>query len=108
LRLERQGLIHRKRGTIVDQRALLDRWLSAYAEVVRPAWLVGRYRAQARDPEAVERMIGRQPLPACVDRSRSSSRCKPVADARDVARVRRTRPCLACEESSERFLTPVP
>jgi hypothetical protein len=57
LRLERQGLIHRKRGAIVDQRALLDRWLSAYAEVVRPAWLVGRYRPQARDPEAVERMI---------------------------------------------------
>ncbi len=57
LRLERRGLIHRKRGVIVDQRALLDRWLSAYAEVVRPAWLVGRYRPQARDPEAVERMV---------------------------------------------------
>jgi hypothetical protein len=57
LRLERQGFIHRKRGVIVDQRAVLDRWLSAYAEVVRPAWLVGRYRPQARDPEAVERMI---------------------------------------------------
>ena len=57
LRLERQGLIHRKRGVIVDPRAMLDRWLSAYADVVRPAWLVGRYRPQARDPEAVERMI---------------------------------------------------
>jgi hypothetical protein len=57
LRLEQQGLIHRGRGVIVDRRALLDRWLSAYAEVVRPAWLVGRFRPQARDPEAVERMI---------------------------------------------------
>jgi hypothetical protein len=57
LRLQRQGLVHRKRGVIVDRRALLDRWLSAYADVVRPAWLVGRYRPQAGDPEAVERMI---------------------------------------------------
>ena len=57
LRLERQGLVHRKRGVIVDKRALLERWLTAYAEVVRPAWLVGRYRPQAPDPEAVERMI---------------------------------------------------
>jgi hypothetical protein len=57
LRLERQGLIDRKRSVIVDRRALLDRWLSAYAEVVRPAWLVGRYRPQTRDPEAVERMV---------------------------------------------------
>ena len=57
LRLERQGLIHRGRGVIIDRRALLDRWLSAFAEIVRPAWLVGRYRPQARDPEGVERMI---------------------------------------------------
>jgi hypothetical protein len=57
LRLQRQGLVHRKRGVILDRRALLDRWLSAYADVVRPAWLVGRYRPQARDPEAVEHMI---------------------------------------------------
>jgi hypothetical protein len=57
LRLERQGLVHRKGGVIVDRRALLDRWLSAYAEVVRPAWLVGHYRPQARDPEALQRMI---------------------------------------------------
>lgn len=57
LRLERQGLIHRKRGVIVNERALLDRWLAAYAEVVRPAWLVGRFQPQARGPEAVERMI---------------------------------------------------
>lgn len=58
-RLTEQGLLERKRsGTpVARRRELLDRWLSAYADVVRPGWQVGRYRTQATEPEALERQI---------------------------------------------------
>lgn len=35
----------------------LDRWLVGYRSALRPRWLVGRYRAQERDPEALERRL---------------------------------------------------
>ena len=52
-------LIHRTRTgtTIVRRRELLDRWLSSYADILRPAWTVGRYRTQITDPELLEREI---------------------------------------------------
>jgi hypothetical protein len=58
-RLAEQGLIERKRsGTpVARRRELLDRWLSAYADVVRPGWQVGRYRTKTTDPEELERQI---------------------------------------------------
>jgi hypothetical protein len=58
-RLAHQGLIARtaKRSAILRRRELLDRWLTAYSDVVRPAWYLGRYRTRASDPEDVERLI---------------------------------------------------
>ena len=57
-RLAEQGLIERSSGTpVARRRELLDRWLSAYADVVRPGWQVGRYRTKATDPEELERQI---------------------------------------------------
>lgn len=58
-RLTEQGLIARtpKKSAILRRRDLLERWLSAYSEIVRPAWLQGRYRTQESDPEALERQI---------------------------------------------------
>src|SRR6478735_4085108 len=58
-RLTEQGLIHRKGSgiAVARRRELLDRWLSAYADVVRPGWQVGRYRTKADDPEELEREI---------------------------------------------------
>jgi hypothetical protein len=58
-RLARQGLITRtlNRGAIPRRRDLLDRWLSAYPDVVRPAWHQGRYRTRASDPEEIEQLI---------------------------------------------------
>lgn len=58
-RLVEHGLIHRTRtgSTIIRRRELLDRWLSSYADILRPAWTVGRYRTQINDPELLEREI---------------------------------------------------
>jgi hypothetical protein len=58
-RLIEQGLVTRTRSgrAIARRRELLDRWLSAYADVVRPTWLIGRYRTQTTDPEALEHQI---------------------------------------------------
>ena len=55
-RLQEQALLVNTRAglQIVRYGELLDRWLSAYAELVRPRWLVGRYRTQTNDPEALE------------------------------------------------------
>ncbi len=53
-RLERQGLIDRKRALLLRRSELRDRWLSAYADIVRPAWLIGRYRTRTTDPEQLE------------------------------------------------------
>ena len=53
-RLERQGMIDRKRALLLRRSELRDRWLSAYADIVRPAWLIGRYRTRTTDPEQLE------------------------------------------------------
>lgn len=37
--------------------ALMDRWLIAYQDVVRPRLFVGSFQVQERDPEALERRI---------------------------------------------------
>jgi hypothetical protein len=52
-----EGLIARtKAGLAVARPAeLLDRWLLAYEQSVRPAWLIGRYRTPTADPEDLER-----------------------------------------------------
>jgi hypothetical protein len=54
-RLTEQGVIGK--GHILRRRDLLNRWLSAYPDVVRPAWLQGRYRTKAKDPETIECQI---------------------------------------------------
>lgn len=56
LRFEEQGLLARSRAglRIAKRRDLLDRWLAAYPDVVRPRWQVGRFRTQNEDPEALE------------------------------------------------------
>lgn len=56
-RLGHQGLVDRKAGLITRPRDLRDRWLAAYPDVVRPAWLRGRYRIQSDDPEQLERRL---------------------------------------------------
>jgi hypothetical protein len=54
-RLTQQGVIGK--GNILRQRDLLNRWLSAYPDVVRPAWLQGRYRTKDTSPRRIERQI---------------------------------------------------
>jgi hypothetical protein len=58
-RLEAQKLLVRRRAKAnwVDTRALLERWLVGYSEVVRPRFLIGAYRAQESDPLALEKRI---------------------------------------------------
>jgi len=58
-RLEEQGFLARTREgpRLLRHGELLDRWVAAYLDVVRPRWLVGRFRAQATDVEALERQI---------------------------------------------------
>lgn len=60
-RLEEQGFIARSRAgaTLVRKRELLDRWLGAYADVVRPSTLIGTYRTQVDTPEALEKHIAK-------------------------------------------------
>lgn len=64
-RLEAQKLFVRRRRNLnwVDTRALLERWLVGYAEVVRPRFLVGRYRAQDSDPIELEKRLETQMPP---------------------------------------------
>jgi len=59
-RLNTQGVLdyYPARG-LIQRRQLLDRWLTAYAEAVRPTWLIARYRPQVTDPEALEALIER-------------------------------------------------
>lgn len=58
-RLREEGLVqeadHRRR--LAEPRRLLDLWLKGYETLVRPRLLIGRYRAQEADPEALERRI---------------------------------------------------
>jgi hypothetical protein len=58
-RLEAQKLFVRRRANSnwIDTRALLERWLVGYAEVVRPRFLVGAYRAQDPDPIRFEKQL---------------------------------------------------
>lgn len=60
-RLQRRGLIQRapSDSAILRPRELLDRWLSAYADVVRPSWSCGQYRTPITDPEELERELER-------------------------------------------------
>ncbi|MBI5547223.1 MAG: hypothetical protein HY901_25355 [Deltaproteobacteria bacterium] len=57
-RLSAQGLLATARGhsQLVRPRDLLDRWLNAYVESVRPRWLVGRFHTQA-DVEELQRSL---------------------------------------------------
>jgi hypothetical protein len=59
-RLNMQGLLdYYPAGGLLQGRELLDRWLTAYAEAVRPSWLVARCRPQLNDPRALEALIER-------------------------------------------------
>lgn len=55
-RLALQGFVARSRAgaTLVRKRELLDRWLAAYADVLRPNAIIGTYRTQAVEPNALE------------------------------------------------------
>jgi len=59
-RLHVEGLLdyHPALG-LVSRRELLDRWLSAYADAVRPSWLNARCRSRITDPVALELLIER-------------------------------------------------
>lgn len=58
-RLTEQGFIARSRAgaSLVRKRDLLDRWLGAYADVLRPHAFLGTYRTQVTEPEALEQHI---------------------------------------------------
>lgn len=58
-RLTEQGFIVRSKAgaTLVRRRELLDRWIAAYADVLRPHALIGTYRTQVAEPEALEQHI---------------------------------------------------
>jgi len=60
-RLQKRGLIQRtpSGSAILRRREILDRWLSAYVDIVRPSWSCGQYRTQINDPDVLEREIER-------------------------------------------------
>lgn len=57
--LRAEGLIHDVRGArkLIEPRRFLDLWLKGYETLLRPKLLIGRYRVQETDPEALERRI---------------------------------------------------
>src|SRR6266571_5929478 len=57
--LRTAGLIHESHDgkRLTTPRRLLDLWIKGYESLVRPKLLMGRYRAQETDPEALERVI---------------------------------------------------
>lgn len=57
--LAAEGLIHETRGhrKLTDPQRIFDRWLKGYEAILRPKLLIGRYRVQETDPEALERRI---------------------------------------------------
>ena len=57
LRAERFIVASRSKSQLVGAPALLDRWVSAYADVLRPRLLIGRYDPGSTDPGAVEARI---------------------------------------------------
>lgn len=58
-RLTDLGFVEHVRGEVrlLRHHELLDRWLSAYADTVRPAWLIGHYRTRTVDPPTLEQEI---------------------------------------------------
>lgn len=58
-RLREDGLIHgpTANGRITEPRRLFDLWLKGYETLLRPKLLIGRYRTQETDPEAVEARV---------------------------------------------------
>jgi hypothetical protein len=59
LRGERFVVGSRSRPQLVGAAALVDRWVAAYADVLRPKLLIGRYDPGTRDPEAMTAQIER-------------------------------------------------
>lgn len=54
-----QGIVGRTPSglRLVRRKVLLDRWLGAYPDVVRPSWLVGTFRMKDSKPEEVEHAL---------------------------------------------------
>ena len=57
--LRKEGFIHETdhERRLTEPRRLLDLWLKGYETLVRPKLLIGRYRTQETDPEALERLV---------------------------------------------------
>ena len=60
--LRSQGLLDCNPGErrLHKARVLLERWLTVYAEVVRPSWLVARCKPTATEPRALEALVERE------------------------------------------------
>jgi hypothetical protein len=58
-RLEAEGFVGRSRSKrlLLHRKLLIDRWVTGYAEVLRPSLLVGRFDAPERDPSVLEERI---------------------------------------------------
>jgi hypothetical protein len=59
--LREEGLLHEadQERRLTEPHRLLELWLKGYETLVRPRLLIGRYRIQETDPEALERQIER-------------------------------------------------
>jgi len=57
--LREQGVVFElnREKRLADPRRILDQWLRGYETQVRPRLLIGRYRTQDRDPDALEQRI---------------------------------------------------
>jgi hypothetical protein len=54
--LDRLGILHQTRtGRILESAHILDRWVTGYAELLRPALVLARYEPADRDPVRLER-----------------------------------------------------
>jgi hypothetical protein len=60
-RLEQAGLVGRDREgrRLLQPAVILDRWLAGYTALVRPRLMLGRFRTDDADPEALENRIDR-------------------------------------------------
>jgi len=58
-RLRKEGVVHEanRERRLTAPRRLLDLWINGYETLVRPKLMIGRYRAQETDPEALEHKI---------------------------------------------------
>jgi len=58
-RLEAEGFVGRSgpKRHLLHRKILIDRWVTGYAEVLRPSLLVGRFDALERDPSMLEERI---------------------------------------------------